>query len=85
MNWRIIAAKHVRKQLRRIPLSDSRRIEIAIEDLRVNPFSGDVIKLGGEENILRKRIGSYRIVYKILSPERIIYIQNILRRTSSTY
>ena len=46
---------------------------------------GDIVKLGGEDNIWRRRVGNYRIKYRVSMEEKIIDIYDIERRTSSTY
>lgn len=39
----------------------------------------------GEENVWRRRVGSYRIFYEIIVDKKIIYVYDVKRRTSSTY
>jgi len=39
----------------------------------------------GEENVWRRRIGAYRIFYKIRVSEKIILVFKLERRTSKTY
>ena len=85
MIWKIRVAKTAEKQLRRIPKKDIDRIIDAVDNMEADPFSGDIIKLGGEDHVWRRRIGNYRIKYKILMNERIVDIYDIDRRTSSTY
>lgn len=51
----------------------------------VDPFGGDVVKLGGEDSVWRRRIGNYRIKYRLFSDEKIIDVYDIERRTSGTY
>ena len=84
-NWRIILADSPKKRLRRIPAKDSERISQAIDEMAVNPFTGDIQKIGGEENAWRRRIGNYRILFDVLFVERIVHINDIDRRTSKTY
>ena len=50
-----------------------------------DPFGGDIVKLGGGEDTWRRRVGSYRVLFKVLSGEKIIFIREVKRRTSSTY
>ncbi len=50
-----------------------------------NPLRGDIVKLGGEGDRWRRRIGGYRILYRLSYNERAIFIYDISRRTSSTY
>lgn len=84
-NWRILATEGARKEIKRLPERDRVRIEQAIDTMEDDPFEGDIRKLGGDGDVWRRRVGSYRILFKILSEERIIFIREVARRTSSTY
>lgn len=84
-NWRVKIRDIVYKQLAAFPAKDRTRLLKAIENLSLNPFFGDIQKMEGEENVWRRRIGSYRIKYEILFKERIIYVFLVERRTSKTY
>ena len=84
-SWRVVLADHTQKQLRRIPTQDRERISRALDALENDPWSGDIYKLGGDEISWRRRVGSYRIIFDILSAEGVIYIHEVKRRTSSTY
>ena len=53
--------------------------------MEINPFVGDIKKLKGIENVWRRRIGNYRIIFEIFSQEKIIYIYDIQRRGSKSY
>lgn len=85
MIWRIRVAKTAEKQLRHIPQNDINRIIDAIDSMEINPFNGDIVKLSGEDNMWRRRIGNYRIKYRLFINERIIDIYDIARRASNTY
>jgi len=84
-NWQIKIRDVVYKQLAEFPKKDRGRLLKVIENLPKNPFAGDIQKMEGEENIWRRRAGSYRIRYEILSKERVIYVFRAERRTSKTY
>lgn len=56
-----------------------------MERMTVDPFIGDIEKMKGEENVWRRRVGSYRIFYEVLKDQKIIYINDLKRRTSNTY
>ena len=84
-SWRVILVSSAKKQLQRIPVKDRERIANAMDTLEENPWSGDIDKLGGDEISWRRRIGNYRILFDIFSAEKIIYVNEIKRRTSSTY
>ena len=85
MNWKIYATNRAEKQLKKLPKSDAERIEETIDAMALNPFSGDIEKLSGEDNAWRRRVGSYRILYEVNITKKIAYIIDIKRRTSSTY
>ena len=85
MTWIVIVAKPARKQLARFPAKDQSRIEAVLKAMATDPFSGDIIKLEGEANRWRRRIGNYRIFFTVDAAESSIAVSAILRRTSTTY
>ena len=85
MNWEIVVDNSVKKQLRRVPKKDTERILFVVEQIGVNPYSGDLEKMEGEKDAWRRRVGSYRIFYEIHQSRRLVYIYEIKRRTSKTY
>ncbi len=85
-NWVLQVDPAVYKFLTRIPRKDAERILSIIEkQLPTNPFSGDVQKMGGEQNVWRRRVGAYRVKFEIIKNTRIIYVFSAERRTSKTY
>ena len=84
MNWQILIADAPQKQLKRIYWQDSERIAVVIGRMKDDPFVGDVQKMAGKA-AWRRRVGSYRIFYKLFPESRSIYIYEITRRTSKTY
>ncbi len=85
MSWALIIDGDVRKYLKRIPRDDAKRIVDAARGLPANPYAGDIQKMEGEEDSWRRRVGAYRIKYEIRVKEKVIYVFDIERRTSSTY
>ena len=85
MNWELRLRKRARKTLARFPKQDQRQISIALRTLSINPYAGDIEKIGGEKNTWRRRIGSYRILYEVYPKEKFIHIVQIRRRGSKTY
>ena len=83
--FQLIVDSSVQKQLRPLPKRDAERILSAIAELAVNPYSGDVIKMQGEKDVWRRRVGSYRVFYEVLPREKIVHIFRVERRTSTTY
>ena len=84
-NWRIAVSNTAQKQLRRMPHSTANKISATVDIMKIDPYSGGTEKLKDKENCWRRRIGDYRILFEILSPERTIFIYEIKRRTSNTY
>lgn len=84
-NWVLQIDESVHKFLSRIPRKDARRIISVISGLPKNPFLGDIQKMKGEENVWRRRTGSYRIRYELITKERVIHVFLVERRTSNTY
>lgn len=85
MNWTVIIDPPARKQLKKIPASDAKRISEVINELAVDPFSGDIEKMENYDDSWRRRSGNYRIFYWLYTKTKIIYIFSIKRRTSTTY
>lgn len=85
MNWDLIVAKRAQKELVRFPQKDQERITDAIDELKNDPFAGDIQKIKGEERVWRRRVGNYRIFYEVLLEMRTIFVFRVERRTSTTY
>ena len=68
-----------------MPRRDAEVILEVIKILPLNPFFGDIQKMKGEDNAWRRRVGSYRIFYKIKASEKVILVFHLERRSSKTY
>ncbi len=84
-NWHLEIDPGVYKTLARIPQKDAARVSAAIEQLAVDPYAGDTHKLGGEDVVWRRRIGSYRVFYELHVEKRHIIAFELRRRGSKTY
>ncbi len=85
MHWNVVIDNDMKKYLLKIPKRDAFRIAAVLQEFATNPYAGDIEKMEGEEDTWRRRIGSYRILYKILTEQKIINVADIRRRTSNTY
>ncbi len=85
VNWELKIDDVVFKTLKKIPTKNREALLSAIKLLETNPYYGDLQKMQGEENSWRRRVGSYRIFYKIQTEEKIILVFKLKRRTSNTY
>jgi mRNA interferase RelE/StbE len=84
MAWVVSLSNRAEKNLRRVPAADRTRILSALNEMRIDPLGGDVVKLKGR-SAFRRRIGSYRIIFS-LDPQRMdVGILDVQRRSSTTY
>ena len=84
-NWDLQIEPVIYKALKRVPRHDAEDILLVIKLLPSDPYFGDIEKMRGEENSWRRRVGNYRIFYKIKNAEKIILVFRLERRTSKTY
>jgi hypothetical protein len=49
MDWNIVVAKAAQKQVAGLPAREQEKIAAALLAMAKDPFSGDVLKLAGEE------------------------------------
>jgi len=84
-DWDLQIDPGVLKSLKKIPRQQAEVVLNVIYLLPLNPYFGDIQKMKGEDNTWRRRVGSYRIFYKINVAERMILVFHLQRRTSSTY
>jgi mRNA-degrading endonuclease RelE of RelBE toxin-antitoxin system len=85
MAWTVLVASPARKQHAKFPARDQARVSAAIAQMADDPFTGDVLKLEGEGNGWRRRVGSYRIFFSVDASIRTVFVSAIVRRTSKTY
>ena len=60
--YQIVIKKKAKKFIDKLPMNDKRRIVAAIEKL---PEGEDIKKLKGYDDVLRLRVGAYRIIYTV--------------------
>ena len=82
--WLVVLAGPARKALKRIPPHDRVRIRAALDEMESNPFQGDIKYLQGQD-ALRRRVGDWRIFFRLEPKQRTLYVTAIERRTSTTY
>ena len=77
--YKLKFAQSVKKDLRKIPNNDVSKILNLINSLLDDPYPNNVKKLS-YNNKFRIRFRNYRILYKILNNELIIYVLKISHR-----
>jgi len=78
--FKVIIKPSAEKQLDRLPASDRRRVVAALEDLRRDPRPPGCVKLTGEDDLWRIRVGVYRVVYQIRDVELTMLVVRIAHR-----
>ena len=84
-NWDLRIDPKVFKTVKELPRHDVEAILKVMRELPRNPYFGDIQKMRDEENSWRRRVGVYRIFYKILVDDDIVLVFKVERRTSKTY
>lgn len=69
--YKIVIKKKAKKFIDKLPKSERLRIAKAIEML---PNGEDIKKLKGSENLLRLRVGDYRIIYTVDHGELVVIV-----------
>lgn len=69
--YQIVIKKKAKKFIDNLPQNEKRRVVAAIEQL---PNGDDIKRLKGNDNLLRLRVGSYRIIYTIDNGKLIICV-----------
>ena len=69
--YQIVIKKKAKKFIDRLPLNEKKRVVAAIERL---PNGEDIKKLKGHADLLRLRVGEYRIIYTVDHGELIVMV-----------
>lgn len=75
--YQIIIKKKAKKFIDKLPLNERKRIVSAIEKL---PNGEDIKKLKGYDELLRLRVGNYRIIYSVDNGRLIVLIIDVDNR-----
>jgi mRNA-degrading endonuclease RelE of RelBE toxin-antitoxin system len=85
MPWDLVITKPAERDLRQLSSDDLRRVNMAFEAMRSNPYSGDIKFLAHSGGTLRPRVGVWRIFLTVDPQKRTVVIIGVKRRTSTTY
>ena len=83
--WELKVDPSIWKVLKKFPKKNAATLTESILLLPVDPYAGDIRKLGGKENIWRRRIGAYRISFELYPSSNLIVVFEVKRRTSNSY
>jgi mRNA interferase RelE/StbE len=76
IEWR----KSTKKDLRKLPTKEAGRVVKAVEQLSDEPFPRGVEKLSGSDRAYRIRVGDYRVVYKVFTDAKLIWVERVRHR-----
>lgn len=80
MNYKVEILPKVLKTLEKIQPIFSKKIRDRIRSLTIDPRHNGSIKLSGEKNSYRTRVGTYRIIYKIYDEKVLVVVIKIGHR-----
>ena len=83
-DYSVTFARSARKELEKLPSSIAQRIIARIEALVINPRTTRSVKLQGNRNLWRIRVGDYRVIYRVDDAARIIDV-SIIRHRRDAY
>ena len=83
--WVLRIDPGVLKTLKQIPRPKAEAIFEILKFLPKDPYFGDIQKIENQDDVWRRRMGSYRLFYRIKQKEKIILVFRLERRTSKTY
>jgi mRNA interferase RelE/StbE len=78
--YRVIFKHAADKALRKLPASVQKCIAAAAKELRAEPRPHGCLKLKGQDDVWRIRVGDYRIVYAIKDDELIVLVVRVAHR-----
>jgi mRNA interferase RelE/StbE len=85
VSWRLTFSRNAQRDLRRLPPDVRRRLDGVFVEMAREPLSGDVVVLRDFPVGYRRRVGPYRVLFDVDQATRNVQIQNVERRTSTTY
>ena len=75
MKFRVLVHKRADKFLGELKSEERKRIVDKLKQLEEFPAARlDIVKIAGEENTFRLRVGNYRALFKVYEQEKIIVI-----------
>ncbi|PSN15585.1 type II toxin-antitoxin system mRNA interferase toxin, RelE/StbE family [filamentous cyanobacterium CCT1] len=80
MTYRIEFAKPAAKQFKALPPQDQQRLKPQIDALASEPRPAGVVKLAGNENLYRIRVGNHRIIYAIEDSQLLVLVVTVKHR-----
>lgn len=80
---RLVYSQNARKQLKKLPKNQQIKILKKIEKLKLNPYAGKKLK-GSFKELYSLKIWPYRIIYRLFSKRKTLFI-NVIQHRQSAY
>ncbi|HEY8750502.1 MAG TPA: type II toxin-antitoxin system RelE/ParE family toxin [Tepidisphaeraceae bacterium] len=80
MSFTVLYRTSVKRELRRLDARTVRRVDASILALADTPRPPGCVKLSGQLNLWRIRVGDYRIIYELHERELTIVIVSVAHR-----
>jgi mRNA interferase RelE/StbE len=80
VNYRIEFVKQAVKQFKALPNQEQQRLKPKIDALAKEPRPTGVVKLSGQDELYRIRVGNYRVIYNIEDNQLLILVVKIGHR-----
>lgn len=85
MTWGIIIANRATRDLRALDHETRDVIDSALDEISENPYGGDIKFLRGTGSVIRRRVGTWRIIFEVHQDKHFVIVLSIERRSSNTY
>ena len=80
MSYKILFSRKSKQQLINLERNIATRIIKKLKEIRENPYAKGVVKLKGNINMFRVRVGKYRVLYEVYEKEKEVVIIKIDKR-----
>ena len=80
MAYEVIVKPSAAKAIRKLDRTSQRRIVRLLDRLAEHPRPEGVVKMQGEENLWRLRIGDYRLIYEIHDDRLVVLVLRVGHR-----
>ena len=85
MSFTVIFSPKSYRKIRSFDSELKERIQKAVQEISRDPWEKGTIKVKGYDDVRRKRVGDFRIIYRIDQARKEILVAFIARRNEETY
>lgn len=78
--YTVVLSNSARRALGKLERSVQERIVVALDLLKSDPRPPKSVKLKGEDDVWRIRLGDYRILYEVIDNELVVWVIRIADR-----